>query len=241
MEIRSTEITVAELVVEDYRKAEVFKKFGIDFCCGGKISVAEVCEQKNVDFEVVTNALDELDNQKEKPSQDFNNWELDFLVDYIVNTHHKYVIESIPILDAYSSKVASVHGTTHPEVVEIANLYRAVSEELSMHMHKEEAILFPIVKEIVRASRNNETLQPTPFGTIKNPINMMETEHDSAGRSFEAIRDLSNNYTPPESACNTYRVLFAKLEEFENDLHQHIHLENNILFPKAIKLEADHS
>ena len=232
--------SIGEMVAEDYRKAEVFKKFGIDFCCGGKDSLDKTCNNMGIDLTEVKNALKQLDEQQHRqPSQDYNNWELDFLIDYIINTHHKYVSEALPLLDEFSTKVASVHGDAHPEVIEIASYYQAVANELRMHMHKEEVILFPYIKQLTIAKRNNETLQPSPFGSIKNPINMMEAEHESAGGAMAAINELSNGYNPPEEACNTYRVLYAKLQEFENDLHQHIHLENNILFPKAINLEVE--
>jgi len=235
-----TNPTIGEMVAGDYRKAEVFKKFGIDFCCGGKDPLDKTCSKKGIDLAEIKQALKELDKQQmQQPSQDYNNWELDFLSDYIINTHHKYVTEALPLLDEYSIKVARVHGEAHPEVVEIASLCKAIANELRMHMHKEEAILFPYIRQMAMAKRNNESLHPSPFGTVKNPISMMEMEHDSAGGNMHAINELSNGYNPPEEACITYRVLYAKLQEFENDLHQHIHLENNILFPKAANLEAD--
>ncbi|MCH7514722.1 MAG: iron-sulfur cluster repair di-iron protein [Bacteroidetes bacterium] len=234
-----TVATVGEMVTEDYRKAEVFKKFGIDFCCGGKIPLDEICSKKGINVAEVKQALMELDEQQGQPTQDYNTWELDFLSDYIINTHHKYVNEALPLLDEFSAKVVRVHGDAHPEVIEIANHYQAVANELRMHMHKEEAILFPYIRQMAVAKRNNESLPPSTFGTVKAPINMMESEHDSAGKKLQAISELSNSYNPPVEACNTYRVLYAKLQEFEKDLHQHIHLENNILFPKAIKLETE--
>ncbi len=239
-EVNYNEASIGEMVAQDYRKAEVFKKFGIDFCCGGKDSLDKTCNRKGIDIAEVTLALKELDEQQDQRHlQDYNSWELDFLIDYIINTHHKYVSEALVLLDEFSAKVARVHGDFHPEVVEIANHYQAVANELRMHMQKEEGLLFPYIKQMVNAKRNGETQSPPPFGTVKNPITMMEMEHESAGGNLEAISELSNGYNPPPEACNTYRVLYAKLQEFEQDLHQHIHLENNILFPKAIELEAE--
>ena len=236
----SSNPSIGEMVAEDYRKAEVFKKFGIDFCCGCKDSLNETCNRQGINVSELRQALEDLDNQaKENPSQDYTSWELDFLADYIINTHHKYVEAALPLLDEFSTKVARVHGESHPEVIEIDSLYQAVANELRMHMHKEENILFPYIKEMVDAKRNNISLQPSPFGTIKNPIEMMEMEHESAGGNMQRIKELSQDYQPPEYACNTFRVLYAKLQEFENDLHQHIHLENHILFPKSIQLEAE--
>jgi len=234
-----TIVTVGQLVADDYRKAEIFKKFGIDFCCGGSVSVNEICKKKGVAIEDLEKAFAELDTQQKSASQNYNTWELDFLVDYIVNTHHKYVASALPLLDEFSAKVARVHGEHHPEVIEIYHHYQAVANELRSHMQKEEMILFPYIKQMVIAKRNGEIVTQPHFGSIRNPINMMENEHESAGDSLKEVDKLSNNYTPPAEACNTFRVLYAKLQEFENDLHQHIHLENNILFPKAIAMEEE--
>lgn len=232
--------TIGEIVAEDYRKAEVFSKFGIDFCCGGKDPLEETCNKSGIDANEVKKALKELDeNSLQSTSPDYNNWELDFMVDYIVNTHHTYVAGALPQLDELTTKVASVHGDSHPEVIKIGSLYNAIADELRMHMQKEENILFPYVKQMAVAKRNNESIQPSPFGTIANPINMMEMEHESAGGSMQSINELSNGFSTPEGACNTYEVLYAKLKEFEEDLHRHIHLENHILFPKAIEMESE--
>ncbi|MCC7332470.1 MAG: hemerythrin domain-containing protein, partial [Flavobacteriales bacterium] len=170
---------------------------------------------------------------------DFNSWELGFLADYILNTHHKYVREANDIIIQYSDKVAKVHGHHYSETIEINKLFHEIANELNMHMHKEEQVLFPFIKEIANAKKNGTTLSPPPFGTIKNPIRMMEMEHTDAGEILFKIKDLSNNHTPPEGACNTFKALYAKLEEYQNDLFQHIHLENNILFPKSIALEEE--
>jgi regulator of cell morphogenesis and NO signaling len=148
------------------------------------------------------------------------------------------VIENIPLIIQYSDKVARVHGENHPETVEINKLFHEVAIELSAHMQKEEMILFPFIKTMSKAKKEGTPMPAPPFGTVNNPIRMMEAEHENAGDIFKQIDKLSNNYTPPLAACNTYRVLYAKLQEFENDLHKHIHLENNILFPKAIQLES---
>ncbi|MCB0482378.1 MAG: iron-sulfur cluster repair di-iron protein [Flavobacteriales bacterium] len=231
--------TIGELVAADFRKAEVFRKFGLDFCCGGNKSLTQACEEKGVDTAQVEAALAEVDNQAKSTNHDFNNWDLDFLADYIVNTHHRYVTDAMPMLDEFSAKVARVHGDYHPEVILIQEHYNAVANELRAHMPKEEQMLFPYIKEMVAAKKQGLPLKPAGFGTIQNPIRMMEMEHVSAGGNMEEVHRLSSSYSPPEDACSSYRVLFAKLEEFEKDLHQHIHLENNILFPKAIALEKE--
>lgn len=232
--------TIGELVASDYRKAEVFKKFGLDFCCGGKKSVEEACEKKGIDVTKVKEALRGVDEVKESiPSEDFNKWSLDFLSDYIMNTHHNYVKEAIPVLHQYLNKVSKVHGGRHPELVQIYDLYIDLANELEMHMRKEEMILFPYIKELVHNKQKGNEHTPPEFESIRNPINMMEAEHDTAGDNLSRMKELSNGFQPPEDACTTYRVSFQKLQEFEDDLHRHIHLENNILFPKAIKLEEE--
>lgn len=231
--------TIGEMVVNDYRKAEVFRKFGLDFCCGGKKTLDKACKSKGIDVKEVENALNEIDKQDTSRTEDYNSWDLDFLADYILNKHHKYIENAHPMLNEFSNKVARVHGSRHPEVVEIAEYYAAIADELTQHMHKEEVILFPYIKELAVAKRNGTTMSRPPFGTIQNPINMMEEEHVSAGGLLDKIKELSNDFTPPEDACSSYRVLFSKLQEYELDLHQHIHLENNILFKKAIELEKE--
>lgn len=241
-EINNMEIepTIGEMVANDYRKAEVFKRFGIDFCCGGKNPLDKTCNKRGINLEEVKQALKALDEpQQMRLAHDYNNWSIDILSDFIINNHHKYVREALPLLGEYSKKVAKVHGTSNPEVIEIANLFQAVANELRMHMDKEETILFPYIRQMTMAKHFGELLAISPFGSIKNPINMMEEEHESAGGNMQSINELSSGYNPPEWACNTYKVLYAKLQEFENDLHQHVHLENNILFPKAINLEAE--
>jgi regulator of cell morphogenesis and NO signaling len=238
-ELTLAKISIGELVSQDWRRAEVFKKYGIDYCCGGKKTIAEACEKKGIDATRVEEDLQKIDSRALDNPSNFNRWELDFLADYIINVHHKYVGEAIPFLDELSRKVAHVHGDNHEELIEIEQHTQAVINELTQHMRKEEMILFPYIKVLVQAKKDKTPLLPSPFGTIANPIHMMEAEHTSAGGAMEAIEELSNHFTPPVDACMSYRVLFAKLLEFQQDLHQHIHLENNILFPKAIKLEAE--
>ncbi|MDP2385753.1 MAG: iron-sulfur cluster repair di-iron protein [Bacteroidota bacterium] len=233
----SSEPTIGELVAKDFRKAEIFKKYNIDFCCGGKKTVNQACNDKKVDYLMVEKELNEIDAIVSRVEQKFDEWNLDFLIDYILNTHHNYVKKTIPLLLEYTTKVAKVHGHTHPEVITISEKFNAAADELNGHMCKEEQILFPYIKQLVLAKSTNQNVPYTAFGAVKNPIEMMEHEHDLVGDIFKTIRELSSNYTPPEDCCATYKVSFLKLKEFEEDLHQHIHLENNILFPKSIELE----
>ena len=230
------EKTLAEIVTDNIRSAIVFEEFGLDFCCKGNRSLKAACSDKNLDMQKVLNELTNLSdngNGKENP----NEWQLDFLVDYIINNHHQYVRRMIPVISLHADKVASVHGNNHPETLRIADLFLAVRQELEGHMMKEERVLFPQIKQMVINQKENSQFFPPPFGTIQNPIRMMEYEHTSAGDALYQIREMSNNYSHPEDACNTFKALYSELKEFEEDLHKHIHLENNILFPKSIELE----
>lgn len=228
--------TVAEVVTENIKASNVFKKHGIDFCCGGGISLEKACAKHKVDYAILEKelvAVDEVPNR----TYDYNSWELDFLLDHIVNIHHTYVEQSLPIISQYSEKVANVHGQHHDEVIEINRLFQEAAGDLAAHLKKEELVLFPFIKQLHKADKEGTDLSTANFGTVNNPINVMENEHETVGDIFKTIAKLTNNYTPPEEACNTFRALYASLEEFEQDLHQHIHLENNILHPKALALE----
>lgn len=231
--------TIGEMVVGDYRNAQVFKKFGIDFCCGGKKTLEEVCSRKGLDIDLVKGELEQIRNQEQGNPMAFDRWDLGFLSDYIVNTHHRYVKESVPFISELANKVARVHGDRHPEVIEVAGIFSKVAADFMLHLAKEEKILFPFIKELVRASESHTKPSSTAFDTVSTPTQMMEDEHEQAGQDMEAIRAATNNYELPADACTSYTILYKKLEEFENDLFVHVHLENNILFPKAIKLEKE--
>lgn len=230
------EKTVADVVTENIKAAHVFKKYGIDFCCGGGISIKRACEKANVDADTLIEELQRLDTVTDR-SLDYNSWKLDFLTDHIVNVHHQFVEESSPLLLQYAKRVNHVHGGHYKELDEIEKLVIEVVQEMAAHQKKEELILFPFIKRLVKAEQANEPAPKVHFGSVDNPIKMMEEEHDEAGEIMRKIAALSDNYTPPQGACNTYRAFYSKLQEFEDDLHRHIHLENNILFPKASKLE----
>ena len=236
MEILKTQI-IGELVAQDYRSASVFKKYGIDFCCQGNRTIIDACTAKEIDVEVVVNGLNAIGNVNNSAAIDFKSWPLDLLADYIEKTHHRYVEDKSPELIAYFEKICEVHGHNHTELYEIKELIQQTVGNLAQHMKKEELVLFPFIRKMETAKRSGQELQKPHFGSIQNPINEMESEHSAEGDRFRDIETLSNNYTPPEDACNTYRVAFAMLKEFQDDLHLHIHLENNILFPKSILLE----
>ncbi|WP_125719339.1 iron-sulfur cluster repair di-iron protein [Flavobacterium ustbae] len=231
--------TIGSFVAEDFRTAAVFSKYRIDFCCKGNRTVSEVCEKQNIDADVLLENVLQVAQSENNGSIDFNSWPLDLLADYIEKTHHRYVEEKTNVLLPFLDKLCKVHGANHQELFRINELFIGCAGELSQHMKKEELVLFPFVKRMVKTKESDGILSQPSFGTVSNPIAMMMHEHDNEGERFREIAELTNNYTPPADACTTYRVTFAMLKEFEEDLHKHIHLENNILFPKAVLLEKD--
>lgn len=236
MKIESDNI-VGEVVAKDYRTASVFHSFGIDFCCKGDRTISEACERKSIEPLALLDALQKEVEQNENKSTDYASWPLDLLADYIEKKHHRYVESRIQEIKPFLQKIVSVHGERHPELAEVAQLFNETSGELTVHMKKEEFILFPFIRKMVRQKSAGESLQAPSFGTVQKPIAMMHHEHATEGERFEKIASLTNHYTPPADACNTYKVTFAMLKEFEEDLHLHIHLENNILFPKTVEME----
>lgn len=234
----SIQPTIGEMVAGDYRKAAIFKKYHIDFCCKGNRTIDEVCEAKTIDRETLLNDLNSLEEQREIHPDVFKAMEPAKLADYIEENHHKYVEEAITQLKPYLRKVVTVHGGHHPELAEIEQEFLASAGELAMHMKKEELILFPYIRKMDEAISTNEKIVKPHFGKVENPVAMMKHEHDTEGERFRRISELSNDYNPPADACNTYRVTYALLKEFEEDLHLHIHLENNILFPRAIEMDS---
>lgn len=228
--IKYGELSLGEIVVNNFRAASLFSKAGLDFCCGGKKTLNQACDEKSLNPDGLERELNELQNQPIGITQDFNSWNLAFLTDYIVNTHHQYVLKTMPELVFYTQKVATVHGAHHPELVEVAALFAQVNSELSQHMQKEEELLFPAIKEAMKGEA------PVARQTIASEISRMSNEHEFVGGAIDQICVLTNNYSKPEDACNTYLVTLKLLKQFEEDLHIHVHLENNILYPKALLL-----
>jgi regulator of cell morphogenesis and NO signaling len=230
--------TVGQIAAKDIRKAEVFKKMGIDFCCGGKKSLKQVCEEKGLDIETVESALEHA-NEAPKVSENYDRWNADFLADYIFNKHHQYYYDEAPIIGELLTKVADHHGERYPELQEAYRLYVTLAQELNSHFAKEEKILFPFIKALVRAKQTGSTDELQSQFSLSAPIQMMEADHDAAGEILGELSEATNSYTPPAGACNSFQFLYKKLKELDEDLHQHIHLENNILFPKALALEKE--
>jgi len=224
------EETVGEIVVNDFRTSAIFKEAGIDFCCGGQQTLQEACNEKGVNLDELKVKIESLNDQSLSSSLNYKEWELPFLIDYIVNTHHKYVIKTLPDLVFYTKKIASVHGEHHPELVDISQKIANVNTELISHMEKEEKLVFPAIKKVIQ--NGSEELKKV----IQTEIPQMWEEHDFAGGTMDEINRITNGYEVPDDGCNTYRVAFNLLRQFEDDLHIHVHLENNILFPKALIL-----
>jgi regulator of cell morphogenesis and NO signaling len=232
--------TVRELATEIPNATRTFEKLGIDYCCGGTRSLSDACVHARVAVEDVLRALEQgtsFHQTTEAAPPDFTAASLGDLVDHILTTHHAYVKQEIPRIHQLLNKVVSVHGKNHVELGQIQHTFQGLSAELTSHMMKEEQILFPYIVVLEKASDTGRPAPSSPFGSVGNPVHMMELEHDSAGAALKEISSLTSGYTPPEDACFSYKTLFAALKEFETDLHQHIHLENNILFPRAIELE----
>lgn len=229
--------TIGDITRKDWRKAEVFKKYGIDFCCGGNKTVKQACDEKGIDFKQVENDLQQAASSGGGGYTNYDEWNLDFLADYIQNTHHNYVRKNMPEIRNYAAKVFKVHGAHHPELGPIQQLVEQVNEELMEHMEEEEGILFPWVKRILKAKNENSKYEQQGDQTFEQILDKSVTEHQSVGDAVDRIRELANEFTLPEDACASYTLLYKMLDDFENDLHTHIHLENNILFPKAAEME----
>jgi len=231
-------LTLSEIVAEDFKAAAVFEKYNLDFCCGGNKPVSEACREKGLDCSALIKELQSMNNA-DGNTEKYNDWSLDFLIDYIINNHHAYVARMIPVLATHTQKIASVHGENHQELIKVSSIFERVYKDLRQHMMKEEQILFPFIKQLVNAKTNGRKAEGPYFGTVKNPIMMMEAEHQAAGDELYEIRNLTNNYMIPEDACDTYKATMLELKEFEEDLHKHVYLENYILFPKSVDLEQE--
>lgn len=235
MQATLAEKTVGELVVERPSRARVFEKLGIDYCCGGRIPLLTACSKGGLDVKQVLAQLEAEGTQT--TSQGERNWataSLTDLADNIEHTHHAYLKEELPRLDFLTAKVANRHGERYPELITLRNAFIHFKQELDSHMVKEESILFPIFRKFDTA----DTLPASHCGSVNNPIRIMIAEHDNAGESMTKFRQLTNGYAPPADACNTFRAMYDGLRQLELDMHEHVHKENNILFPKALRTET---
>jgi regulator of cell morphogenesis and NO signaling len=227
--------TIGEIVATDVRAAAIFEDFGIDFCCGGDRLLIDACRSVSVDPAQVVRALDALPDSA-TPDEDVARRPLDELIDYILATHHAYVREALPRIEQRLVKLQEIHGQRHRELARILEVFGAIRAEMDQHMLKEERVLFPYIRDLVGTDQACGG-RMSPFGTIENPIRMMEREHHDAAEALRVIRELTRGYVAPDDGCTTYRETMADLAQFERDLHRHVHLENNALFPQAVALE----
>lgn len=235
----TSDTPVGEIVKTNFKAATTFQANKIDYCCGGNQSVSEACAKAGVEMESLIDQLEHVLRESDPDAEYIDNLDLGVLADYIVTRHHSYVQKNIPFLKQNLDKIAEVHGANHPELVEVGDEFYQSAGELTMHMQKEELLLFPYVKQMEQAKKENKDLPSPSFGTVANPISAMMAEHENEGERYERISKLTNHYQIPEDGCTTYEVTLKQLADFEKDLHRHIHLENNILFPKAKILEEN--
>lgn len=224
--------SLGELVAQKPLRAKVFDEFGLDFCCGGKQTLEEACRKKNINLSKVLKRIAEDEYTNDAEDQ-WNESSLAKLIDNIESTHHAYLKKELPRLSGLADKVAKVHGERAPQMVELSQVFRQLKEEIEQHTMKEEMVLFPYIKQL----ENRESQSTPPFGTVANPIRCMESEHDDAGQALFKMRELTNEYSPPEDACGSWKALLGGLAHLDKDLRTHIHKESSILFPKALQLE----
>jgi len=230
--------TVRDYAIETPQTIPVFEKLGIDYCCGGNRPLDEACSAANLNLEQVLRQIDAAIAEPARPSdRELQAGSLAELIAHVVSTHHAFVRKQAPEIENLIEKVYAKHGANHPELATIRNVFHDLSQELMMHLMKEENVLFPYIVRMEESVIEDEPILPPPFGTVANPVRMMEHEHDNAGIALRVMRDASQNFTPPADACTSFRALYTALENFEKDLHQHIHLENNVLFPRAVQME----
>jgi regulator of cell morphogenesis and NO signaling len=228
--------TIGEIVAADFRTAAVFENHGIDFCCGGKVALAATCAEKGLDLAVITGELEAVQNQPAERNQNYSSWSLPFLADYIVNTHHVYLKENDDQIAAYAQKIATVHGAHHPEVIRIAAIFGKIATDMVGHLKEEEEVFFPALKRADAARTAGTAPDASDRETIRASLLRLHREHEEIGDAIHEIRHLAKGYAIPDDVCNTFMLTYRKLNEFEDDLHKHVHLENNILFPKAAEL-----
>jgi len=232
----SLNTTIGEIVAADYRTAKVFETHGIDFCCGGKVALSAICQEKGINPDALLREIEEIKSEQIDRSQNHTSWELPFLVDYIVSTHHAYLKENDVKIATYARKIAEVHGVHHPEVVEIATIFQKIATDMAVHLLEEEEVFFPAIKRADAERKAGNAPSQEDCNVIKESLAKLGREHEEIGDAIHTIRHLSKDYAIPKDTCNTFMLTYQKLEELEDDLHKHVHLENNILFPKASQL-----
>jgi regulator of cell morphogenesis and NO signaling len=231
-----------DIILDSPGLAEIMERYKLDYCCHGNRTLAEAIEAINLSAEAIEKELlESINSDTCFTYENYGTYSLNQLIDHIVSTHHHYINKMTPILSDHTRKISRIHGENHNELLDVVCQFELLKNDLISHMAKEEQILFPYIVELEKASLTNCEMSPSNFGTIENPIRMMEDEHKAVGDILATLSELTNNYNPPEYACTTYKLAFLELKDFEENLHQHIHLENNLLFPKAIELEKNKS
>ncbi len=235
-----TNKTIREIALEMPQTTKIFEELKIDYCCGGNKNLNEACESANVSAEVVAEKISALSAAEGNSESDFSDQiSPSKLIDSIVEKHHVFTRDEFKRLTPLLEKVVGKHAEKHPELNDVKAIFVELSNDLIPHMQKEEMVLFPYIKNLEVSELTGQSVSPPPFGTVQNPIRMMQYEHDNAGDILKRMREQTNDYSTPEGACPSFKALYFGLEELEKDLHHHIHLENNILFPKAVTIEAN--
>ena len=231
---------ISDIVREDYRTADVFKKYGINYCCGGNAFLADVCATRQLDYNEVFEQLRKATKDVYVPNfLQFDKWNIDFLIDYILNVHHAYLKAAVPSVKTALSSFVLSHSKQYPVMIEVENVFNQLADLLTIHNAHEEEIIFPYIKHIEAAHRRKEPYGSLFVRTLRKPLNNIQKDHVQISELLTQLRTLSNNYEIVEKTCTNHRVILSRLKEFDNDLVQHKHLENNILFPRAIELEAE--
>jgi regulator of cell morphogenesis and NO signaling len=234
----TSETTIAEIAGTMPRSIPVFQKHGIDFCCGGKRALAAACSEKGISFELVVGEIERAGRSVAESGTDWATEPLRAIIEHVLARFHTSLKEELPRLLALAEKVATVHGAKHPDTLPaLRDTFRSLKDELDAHMEKEEHVLFPYVNDLEAAARGLRPSFSIPLGLASGAIGVMEREHEFAGLALKTIHRLTGGFHPPDDACGSFRALYAGLEIFEADLHAHIHLENNILFPRAMAME----
>lgn len=230
------EMTVGEIVADDYRTSRIFEKYGIDFCCGGKTTISTACREKGISETVLFDEIANIKKEAAERSSQYGSWEIPFLTDYIINVHHTYLKDNLAKIAANARKIAGVHGKHHPEVIEIASIFEKIAADMTIHLKEEEEVFFPALKRLDGFIKSSLTPDAKDVETVRSVLSQLGHEHDEIGEAVHRIRHLAKSFEVPDDVCPTFRVTYLELNEFEDDLHKHVHLENNILFPKADKI-----
>lgn len=235
----NSDMTVRDIAVQLPQSTRLFEKLKIDYCCGGNRTLTEASSVAGVDVSDVVKMLEEQSEQAPQSSfVEFQRLSLPELITHILDTHHVFTKEELTRIEALTAKVIAAHGANHPELHLVGKLFEQLSADLKPHMFKEEQVLFPYILALEAAAQSNQSGPFAPFGTVNNPVRRMMLEHDTAGEILRDLRTVTSDYTAPGDACMSFRTLYEALAAFEKDLHQHIHLENNLLFPRAVEVEA---